>query len=745
MKEMHIIKRSGEEKSFDITKIENAIRKASQAVDYKNALSEGRIKLIAEEVAGVCEARDRAMTVEEIQDVVETKIMEMGAHEVAKKYITYRYKQNLLRQANTTDQQIMSLIESNNEDVKQENSNKNPRINSVQRDYMAGEVSKDVATRLLLPADVVQAHKEGIIHFHDMDYYAQHMHNCDLVNLEDMLQNGTVISGTMIEKPKSFSTACNIATQIIAQVASNQYGGQSISLTHLAPFVEISRQAIRKELQEECEETGVKMSDEMFSKIVEKRVRKEIQKGVQTIQYQVVTLMTTNGQAPFVTVFMYLGEAQSEAERRDLALIIEEVLRERIKGVKNEQGVYVTPAFPKLIYVLEEQNITEDSPYWYLTELSAKCTAKRMVPDYISEKKMREYKLSTGQSVGEGDCYTCMGCRSFLTPDRSEGGYGNVSNALNYKPGKPKFYGRFNQGVVTINLVDVALSAHGDIDKFWSIFDERCELCHKALRCRHDRLKGTVSDAAPILWQYGALARLKKGETIDKLLYGGYSTISLGYAGLWECVFALIGKKLTEPDGEKLGLEIMKKLNEYTAKWKAAEDIDYSLYGTPIESTTYRFSKCLQQRFGIVKGVTDRNYITNSYHIHVTEPIDAFSKLSTEAKFQQLSPGGAISYVEVPNMQDNLPAVLSIMRYIYDNIMYAELNTKSDYCQECGFDGEIEIVKDASGKLIWKCPKCGNTDESKLNVARRTCGYIGSQFWNQGRTQEIKERVLHVD
>ena len=745
MKEMHIIKRSGEEKTFDITKIENAIRKASQAVDYKNALSEGRIKLIAEEVAGVCEARDRAMTVEEIQDVVETKIMEMGAHEVAKKYITYRYKQNLLRQANTTDQQIMSLIESNNEDVKQENSNKNPRINSVQRDYMAGEVSKDVATRLLLPADVVQAHKEGIIHFHDMDYYAQHMHNCDLVNLEDMLQNGTVISGTMIEKPKSFSTACNIATQIIAQVASNQYGGQSISLTHLAPFVEISRQAIRKELQEECDETGVKMSDEMFSKIVEKRVRKEIQKGVQTIQYQVVTLMTTNGQAPFVTVFMYLGEAENDAERRDLALIIEEVLRERIKGVKNEQGVYVTPAFPKLIYVLEEQNITENSPYWYLTELSAKCTAKRMVPDYISEKKMREYKLSTGQSVGEGDCYTCMGCRSFLTPDRSEGGYGNVSNALNYKPGKPKFYGRFNQGVVTINLVDVALSAHGDIDRFWSIFDERCELCHKALRCRHDRLKGTVSDAAPILWQYGALARLKKGETIDKLLYGGYSTISLGYAGLWECVFALNGKKLTEPDGEKLGLEIMRKLNEYTAKWKAAEDIDYSLYGTPIESTTYRFSKCLQQRFGIVKGVTDRNYITNSYHIHVTEPIDAFSKLSTEAKFQQLSPGGAISYVEVPNMQDNLPAVLAIMRYIYDNIMYAELNTKSDYCQECGFDGEIEIVKDASGKLIWKCPKCGNTDESKLNVARRTCGYIGSQFWNQGRTQEIKERVLHVD
>lgn len=745
MKQMKIIKRSGEEKGFDITKIENAIRKASQAVDYKNALSEGRIKLIAEEVAGVCAARDRAMTVEEIQDVVETKIMEMGAHEVAKKYITYRYKQNLLRQANTTDQQIMSLIESNNEDVKQENSNKNPTINSVQRDYMAGEVSKDVALRLLLPADVVQAHNEGIIHFHDMDYYAQHMHNCDLVNLEDMLQNGTVISGTMIEKPKSFSTACNIATQIIAQVASNQYGGQSISLTHLAPFVEVSRQAIRKDLESECAEAGVEMSADAFAKIVEKRVRKEIKKGVQTIQYQVVTLMTTNGQAPFVTVFMYLGEARNETERKDLALIIEEVLNERIRGVKNEQGVYITPAFPKLIYVLEEQNITEDSPYWYLTELSAKCTARRMVPDYISEKKMREYKLSKGQEAGSGDCYTCMGCRSFLTPDRSGNGYDNVSRALNYQPGKPKYYGRFNQGVVTINLIDVALSAGGDIDRFWSLFDERCELCHKALRCRHERLKGTPSDAAPILWQYGALARLKKGEKIDALLYGGYSTISLGYAGLWECVFALSGKKLTESEGEKLGLEIMKKLNEYTAKWKAAEDIDYSLYGTPIESTTYRFSKNLQRRFGIIKGVTDRNYITNSYHIHVTEPIDAFTKLATEAKFQQLSPGGAISYVEVPNMQDNLPAVLSIMKFIYENIMYAELNTKSDYCQECGFDGEIEIVKDDSGKLIWKCPKCGNTDESKLNVARRTCGYIGSQFWNQGRTQEIKERVLHVD
>ena len=744
MKQMKIIKRSGEEKEFDISKIENAIRKASQAVDYKCALSEGRIKLIAEEVAGVCEARDRAMTVEEIQDVVETKIMEMGAHEVAKKYITYRYKQNLLRQANTTDQQIMSLIECNNEDVKQENSNKNPTINSVQRDYMAGEVSKDVAARLLLPADIVQAHNEGIIHFHDMDYYAQHMHNCDLVNLEDMLQNGTVISGTMIEKPKSFSTACNIATQIIAQVASNQYGGQSISLTHLAPFVEISRQAIRKELEEECAETGVTLDDAAFAKIVEKRVKKEIQKGVQTIQYQVVTLMTTNGQAPFVTVFMYLGDARSEAERKDLALIIEEVLNERIRGVKNEQGVYVTPAFPKLIYVLEEQNISEGSPYWYLTELSAKCTAKRMVPDYISEKKMREYKLSKGEEIGNGDCYTCMGCRSFLTPDRSGDGYGNVARALNYEPGKPKYYGRFNQGVVTLNLIDVALSAHGDMEKFWQIFDERCELCHKALQCRHERLKGTSSDAAPILWQYGALARLKKGEKIDKLLYGGYSTISLGYAGLWECVFAMNGKKLTEPEGEKLGLEIMKKLNEYTARWKAAEDIDYSLYGTPIESTTYRFSKNLQRRFGVVKGVTDRNYITNSYHIHVTEPIDAFTKLSTEAKFQQLSPGGAISYVEVPNMQQNLPAVLAIMKYIYDNIMYAELNTKSDYCQVCGFDGEIEIVKDESGKLIWKCPKCGNTDESKLNVARRTCGYIGSQFWNQGRTQEIKERVLHV-
>ena len=728
MKQMKIIKRSGEEKAFDVTKIENAIRKASQAVDYKDALSEGRIKLIAEEVAGVCAARERAMTVEEIQDVVETKIMEMGAKEIAKKYITYRYKQSLLRQANTTDKQILSLIECNNEDVKQENSNKNPTINSVQRDYMAGEVSKDVSARLLLPQEVVQAHREGIIHFHDMDYYAQHMHNCDLVNLEDMLQNGTVISGTMIEKPKSFSTACNIATQIIAQVASNQYGGQSISLTHLAPFVEVSRQAIRKELAEECATAGVKMDEAAFAKIVEKRVRKEIQKGVQTIQYQVVTLMTTNGQAPFVTVFMYLGEARSASERADLALIIEEVLNERILGVKNEQGVYITPAFPKLIYVLEEQNVREGSPYWYLTELAAKCTAKRMVPDYISEKKMLEYKVDKN---GNGNCYTCMGCRSFLTPYLDENG-------------KPKYYGRFNQGVVTVNLVDIALSAHGDMARFWSVFEERMELCHRALQCRHERLTGTLSDAAPILWQYGALTRLPKGATIDKYLHGGYSTLSLGYAGLWECVFALNGKKLTEPEGQELGLEIMKKLNEYTAKWKAAENIDYSLYGTPLESTTYKFAKCLQKRFGIVKGVTDRNYITNSYHIHVTEPIDAFKKLEIEAKFQRLSPGGAISYVEVPNMQNNIPAVLAIMKFIYDNIMYAELNTKSDYCQVCGFDGEIEIVKDESGKLIWKCPKCGNTDESKLNVARRTCGYIGSQFWNQGRTQEIKERVLHV-
>jgi ribonucleoside-triphosphate reductase len=725
---MKIIKRSGAEVDFDISKIEGAIRKASQAVDYKAALSEGRIKLIAEEVAGVCAARDRAMTVEEIQDVVENKIMEMGSHEIAKKYIVYRYKRELSRRINTTDKQILSLIECNNEDVKQENSNKNPTINSVQRDYMAGEVSKDVSARLLLPPDVVQAHQDGIIHFHDMDYYAQHMHNCDLVNLEDMLQNGTVISGTMIEKPKSFSTACNIATQIIAQVASNQYGGQSISMTHLAPFVEVSRRAICTELACECTEAGVQMNKAAFDEIVEKRVRKEIAKGVQTIQYQVVTLMTTNGQAPFVTVFLYLGEARNEREKKDLALIIEEVLTQRIQGVKNEQGVYITPAFPKLIYVLEEQNIREDSPYWYLTELSAKCTAKRMVPDYISEKKMLEYKVDKN---GEGHCYTCMGCRSFLTPYVDENG-------------QPKYYGRFNQGVVTLNLVDIALSAPGDETLFWNLFAERCELCHRALQCRHERLTGTYSDVAPILWQHGALTRLAKGEKIDKYLHGGYSTISLGYAGLWECVYALKQKKLTEPEGEAFGLEIMKKLNEFTAKWKKDENIDYSLYGTPLESTTYKFAKCLQARFGEVKGVTDRNYITNSYHIHVTEKIDAFKKLEIESRFQRLSPGGAISYVEVPNMQDNLEAVLAIVRFIYDNIMYAELNTKSDYCQACGFDGEIEIVKSASGKLVWRCPKCGNTDESKLNVARRTCGYIGSQFWNQGRTQEIKERVLHV-
>ena len=729
MKQMKIIKRSGQEVDFDIDKIANAIRKASQAVDCRFALTEGRIKLIAEEVAGVCEARDRAMTVEEIQDVVENKIMEMGSHEIAKRYIVYRYQRALARKANTTDQQILTLIENNNEDAKQENSNKNPTINSVQRDYMAGEVSKDVSARILLPPDVVEAHRLGIIHFHDMDYYAQHMHNCDLVNLEDMLQNGTVISGTMIEKPKSFSTACNIATQIIAQVASNQYGGQSISLTHLAPFVEVSRKAIARDLQAECELGNFQMTKDAFDKIVEKRVRKEIQKGVQTIQYQVVTLMTTNGQAPFVTVFMYLGEARNENERHDLAMIIEEVLNERILGVKNEKGVYITPAFPKLIYVLEEQNITPESPYWYLTELAAKCTAKRLVPDYISEKKMLEYKIDKN---GEGHCFTCMGCRSFLTP------------YINPDTGKPQYYGRFNQGVVTINLPDAALTARHDLTEFWKVLEERLELCHKALRCRHERLSGTLSDAAPILWQYGALTRLPKGATIDKYLHGGYSTLSLGYAGLWECVYALTGHKLTEPEGEELGLAIMRKLNDFTAKWKEAEDIDYSLYGTPLESTTYKFAKCLQKRFGVVKGVSDRNYITNSYHIHVTEPIDAFSKLATEAKFQRLSPGGAISYVEVPNMQNNIKAVLDIMRFIYDNIMYAELNTKSDYCQVCGFDGEIQIVKDDTGKLIWRCPKCGNTDESKLNVARRTCGYIGSQFWNQGRTQEIKERVLHV-
>ena len=744
MSKMNLIKRSGREVPFNATKIETAIRKASNTVDSPKAIPDNTIKKIASEVQYTCSLHGRAPTVDEVQDLVETKIMEYGYYEVAKNYITYRYKQSLRKRSNTTDKQILSLIECNNEDVKQENSNKNPTINSVQRDYMAGEVSKDISSRLLLPPDVVEAHKDGLIHFHDMDYFAQHMHNCDLVNLEDMLQNGTVISGTMIEKPKSFSTACNIATQIIAQVASNQYGGQSISLTHLAPFVEVSRNVIRKELTAELESSNAKISEESFNDIVERRVRREIQRGVQTIQYQVVTLMTTNGQAPFVTVYMYLGEAKDEKERKDLAMIIEETLKERILGVKNEQGVYITPAFPKLIYVLEEDNIREGTPYWYLTQLAAQCTAKRMVPDYISEKKMKEYKLSKGETEGHGDCYTCMGCRSFLTPDRSGCGYNNISRAKNYQKDQPKYYGRFNQGVVTINLVDVALSADKDMTKFWEILGERCELCHRALRCRHERLLGTYSDAAPILWQHGALARLEKGEKIDKLLYGGYSTISLGYAGLWECVKAMTGKKLTEPEGEKFGLEVMVKLNEYTAKWKAAEDIDYSLYGTPLESTTYKFAKCLQDRFGIIEGITDKNYITNSYHVHVTEKIDAFSKLALEAKFQKLSPGGAISYVEVPDMQHNIKAVLTIMQFIYDHIMYAELNTKSDYCQACGFNGEVQIVKNDAGKLIWKCPRCGNTDESKLNVARRTCGYIGSQFWNQGRTQEIKDRVLHV-
>ena len=724
----NVIKRNGQEVPFEIEKIANAIRKANAEVDRLHQLNEYQIVAVSDKIAREIGAMPHAAGVEEIQDMVEKGIMEMRGYEVAQKYVRYRYKREIARKSNTTDNGILALINQVNEEVNQENSNKNPAINSTQRDYMAGEVSKDLTRRVLLPEDVVKAHEEGIIHFHDSDYFAQKEHNCDLVNLEDMLQNGTVISETMIEKPKSFSTACNIATQIIAQVASNQYGGQSISLTHLAPFVDISRKAIQEELKSECKIANVKMTKADFEKIVEMRVRKEIQKGVQTIQYQVVTLMTTNGQAPFVTVYMYLGEARNDRERADLAMIIEEVLNERIKGVKNEQGVYITPAFPKLIYVLEPQNITEKSKYWYLTELAAKCTAKRMVPDYISAKKMLEYKVDKN---GNGNVYTCMGCRSFLTPYVDENG-------------KPKYYGRFNQGVVTLNLVDIALSAHGDIKKFWEIFGERCELCHKALQCRHERLTGTLSDAAPILWQYGALTRLKKGEKIDKYLHGGYSTISLGYAGLWECVLALNGKKLTEPEGEKLGLEIMKKLNEYTAKWKKAENIDYSLYGTPLESTTYKFAKCLQARFGVIKGITDKNYITNSYHVHVTEPIDAFKKLELEAKFQKLSPGGAISYVEVPNMQNNLKAVLSIMKFIYDNIMYAELNTKSDYCQVCGFDGEIEIVKDESGKLVWRCPKCGNTDESKLNVARRTCGYIGSQFWNQGRTQEIKERVLHV-
>ncbi len=723
---MKIIKRNGSEMLFDPQKIIIAVTKANDSVIPSARMTLVQIKRIAEDVESAALNMHRALSVEEIQDMVEDQIMNQRAFDVARRYITYRYNRALIRKSNTTDEQIMSLIECNNEEVKQENSNKNPTVNSVQRDYMAGEVSKDITKRILLPADIVAAHEQGIIHFHDADYFAQHMHNCDLVNLEDMLQNGTVISGTMIEKPHSFSTACNIATQIIAQVASCQYGGQSISLTHLAPFVDVSRQKIRKLVREELAELpGI--TDEKINEIAEKRLHEEIERGIQMIQYQVVTLMTTNGQAPFVTVFMYLGEAKNEQEQHDLALIIEETLKQRYRGVKNEKGVWVTPAFPKLIYVLEEDNIHEDSKYYYLTKLAAKCTAKRMVPDYISEKIMLQNKIDKN---GEGHCYTCMGCRSFLTPYVDENG-------------KPKYYGRFNQGVVTVNLVDIGLSANGDMDKFWEIFDERMELCHRALQCRHERLTGTLSDAAPILWQHGALLRLEKGETIDKYLHGGYSTISLGYAGLWECVYSLIGRKLTEPEGEALGLEIMRKLNEYTAKWKKAENIDYSLYGTPLESTTYKFAKCLQKRFGIVKNVTDKSYITNSYHIHVTEEIDAFEKLAIESKFQALSPGGAISYVEVPNMQNNIDAVLSVMKFIYDNIMYAELNTKSDYCQVCGYDGEIEI-KEEDGKLIWECPNCGNHDQSKMNVARRTCGYIGTQFWNQGRTQEIKERVLHL-
>ena len=733
---MRIIKRNSSEAEFDRNKIANAIRKANFASDPSERVPEEAIQAMTDAVTAACAALGRAPGVEEVQDMVERQLMSHGAYEVAKRYITYRYTRALVRQSNTTDKKILSLIECTNEEAKQENANKNPVINSTQRDYMAGEVSKDISERLLLPSDIVEAHNEGIIHFHDMDYYAQHMHNCDLVNLEDMLQNGTVITGTLIEKPHSFSTACNIATQIIAQVASNQYGGQSISLAHLAPFVEVSRKKLRHELDEECRLSGVEMSEEMKAKLTERMLRSEIKRGVQTIQYQVVTLLTTNGQAPFVTVYMYLNEAKSEQEKADLAMIIEEVLLQRYEGVKNEKGVWVTPAFPKLIYVLEEDNISEGSRYYELTRLAAKCTAKRMVPDYISEKIMKQLK--------KGDVYTCMGCRSFLTPDRfTDAHIGNVANAGNYVEGQHKYYGRFNQGVVTVNLVDIGLSAGGDLDRFWEIFDERMELCHRALRCRHERLLGTVSDVAPILWQYGALARLDKGETIDRLLYNGYSTISLGYAGLWECVLALNGKKLTEPEGEALGLEIMNKLNEYTAKWKAAENIDYSIYGTPLESTTYKFAKCLQKRFGVIKNITDKGYITNSYHIHVTEPIDAFEKLRIEAKFQALSPGGAISYVEVPNMQDNLEAVLAVMRFIYDNIMYAELNTKSDYCQVCGYDGEIGIEED-NGKLVWVCPNCGNRDQNKMNVARRTCGYIGTQFWNQGRTQEIKERVLHL-
>ena len=727
---MKIIKRNGSEVDFDLNKIVVAVTKANAACE-KQELTASQIQEIAEYVEFKTVKANRALSVEEIQDIVEDQIMAQGAFEVARRYVRYRYTRSLIRKANTTDNQILSLIECNNEEVKQENSNKNPTVNSVQRDYMAGEVSKDITKRILLPQDIVEAHEAGIIHFHDSDYFAQHMHNCDLVNLEDMLQNGTVISGTMIEKPHSFSTACNIATQIIAQVASSQYGGQSISLAHLAPFVQISREKIRASVQKEAEAFGATADREQINKIAEERLRDEIRRGVQTIQYQVVTLLTTNGQAPFVTVFMYLGEAKNAQEKADLAMIIEETLRQRIQGVKNEKGVWITPAFPKLIYVLEEDNIREGAPYWYLTELAAKCTAKRMVPDYISEKKMLEYKVDKN---GEGHCYTCMGCRSFLTP------------YVDPKTNKPKYYGRFNQGVVTLNLVDIACSSGGDMDKFWKIFDERLELCYRALMCRHNRLKGTLSDAAPILWQYGALARLEKGEKIDKLLYGGYSTISLGYAGLYECTRYMTGKSHTDDEGggKAFALSVMQHLNDACDKWKKQENIDFSIYGTPLESTTYKFAKCLQKRFGIIKGVTDKNYITNSYHVHVSEPIDAFTKLKFESEFQRLSPGGAISYVEVPNMQQNIPAVLQVMQYIYDNIMYAELNTKSDYCQCCGYDGEIKIVENADGKLIWQCPNCGNTDQDKMNVARRTCGYIGTQYWNQGRTQEIKDRVLHL-
>ena len=726
---MKIIKRSGAEEQFDRAKIFAAITKSNEAASGPRELTAAGIEDIAAGIEAQCAALGRAPSVEEIQELVETRIMEAGAYETAKRYIRYRFKRTLDRMENTTDSRILSLIESNNEEVKQENANKNPVVNSVQRDYMAGEVSKDITQRILLPEEIVKAHEEGIIHFHDMDYYAQHMHNCDLVNLEDMLQHGTVISGTLIEKPHSFSTACNIATQIIAQVASNQYGGQSISLSHLAPFVQVSREKIRGQVESEAAEMGASPSEEIISRIVEQRLRDEVRRGVQTIQYQVVTLLTTNGQAPFVTVFMYLGEVEDPQTKRDLAIIIEETLKQRLEGVKNEQGVWVTPAFPKLIYVLEEDNVRPGSPYYPLTELAAKCTARRMVPDYISEKIMLRNKVD---SNGEGHCYTCMGCRSFLTP------------YVDPETGRAKYYGRFNQGVVTINLIDVALSSGGDPEKFWQVFDERLDLCYRALMCRHNRLKGTLSDAAPILWQYGALARLKKGEPIDKLLYGGYSTISLGYAGLYECVKYMTGKSHTDPDATPFALDVMKYLNAATAEWKAREGMDFSLYGTPMESTTYRFAKCLQKRFGIIPGVTDRAYITNSYHVHVTEDIDAFDKLSFEAQFQALSPGGAISYVEVPNMQQNIPAVLQVMEFIYDNIMYAELNTKSDYCQECGFDGEIKIVKDDDGKLVWECPRCRNRDQARMNVARRTCGYIGTQYWNQGRTQEIADRVLHL-